>query len=142
MKTRTLERLDLIAARTETELLETIRRHNETLRQIDYQRGVLAAYRARLAETWRNGGVVRASEARRATQFVSASETAETQVDTAERQAKAALEQALERLAQTQERRRNLDEAQRKAAAAAERAAETRLERAQPWRPHHSGPTK
>jgi flagellar biosynthesis chaperone FliJ len=135
MKTRTMERLDMLAAETETHLLEAIRQHNATLRQIDYQRGVLAAYRQRLAETWRHGGVVRAGEVLRANRFVSASETAETQVDGLERQTRAQLEQAMQKLAQIQERRRGLDEAQRKAALIEERAAETRRERLQPWRP-------
>jgi flagellar biosynthesis chaperone FliJ len=134
MKTRTIERLDMLAAETETQLLEQIRQHNEALRQIAYQRGVLAAYRDRLAETWRHGGVVHAGEVLRANKFVAASETAESQVDVTERQARAALDQASLRLAQIQERRRGLDEAQRKAATLAERQAELRAERAQPWR--------
>jgi flagellar biosynthesis chaperone FliJ len=142
MKTRTIERLDLLAAETENQLLESIRKHNETLRQIAYQRTVLAEYRERLAETWRHGGVVRAGEVLRATRFVSASETAESQVDGTERQARMQLEQAMQRLAQVQERRRGLDEAQRKAALLEERAAALRAERLQPWRPVSTVPGK
>jgi hypothetical protein len=134
MKTRTIERLDMLAAETETQLLDQIRQHNETLRQIAYQRGVLGAYRDRLTETWRHGGIVQAGEARRANQFVNASATAETHVDAMERQARLALDQAMFRLAQIQERRRGLDDAQRKAVRLAERTAEQRAERAQPWR--------
>jgi hypothetical protein len=105
------------------------------LRQIAYQRTVLAEYRERLAETWRHGGVVRAGEVLRASRFADASHAAETAVDALERQANAHLDHAVQNLAQVQERRRGLDEAQRKGEVRAERNAEQRRERLEPWRP-------
>jgi hypothetical protein len=84
MKTRTLERLDLIAAEAETKLLEEIGRHNAAIGQIEYQRNVLVAYKARLTETWQNGGVVFAGQARQAETFVSASRDAARKIDAEE----------------------------------------------------------
>jgi len=135
MKTRTMARLDLIAAETERRLLDEIRRHNATLVQIAQQRGVLAGYRGRLSESWMSGDVVTAGQARRAGHFVGASRTAETQIDLMEAQARQQLDAALQNLAKTQAHRRGLNEAQRKAALQDERAAMQQQERALPWRP-------
>jgi flagellar biosynthesis chaperone FliJ len=135
MKTRTLERLDLIAAEAETKLLEEITRHNHVIGQIEYQRGVLAAYKARLAETWRHGGVVFAGQARQADRFVTASEDASRKIDAEEPRARKMLDAALQNLAAVQQRRRGLQEARRRALAAQDRDLERGLERALPWRP-------
>jgi flagellar biosynthesis chaperone FliJ len=133
MTPRTMDRLDLMAAASETRLLDEIRRLNASLDQLAHQRGVLAAYRDRLAQSWRSGGVVEAGAARRAGHFSAASRSAEVQLDQAEAQARQDLDKALQNLAQVQQRRRGLEDAQRKAAVQAERTAELRLERARPW---------
>jgi len=135
MKTRTLERLDLIAAEAEIKLLEEINRLNATLSQIDYQKRVLADYRARLTETWRHGGVVAAGQARRAEIFVSASQDAAQKIDAEEPRARKMLEEALQNLASIQNRRRGLQEARRRASLIEERDAERNIERDLPWRP-------
>jgi len=141
MKTRTMARLDLIAAETERRLLDEIRRHNATLVQIAQQRGVLAGYRERLSESWLSGDVVTAGQARRAGHFVAASRTADAQINLMEAQTREQLEVALQNLAKTQAHRRGLNEAQRKAALQEERAATQQQERALPWRPrpHSNG---
>jgi len=133
MRPRTMERLDLMAAESERRLLDEIRRHNATLEQIAEQRGVLAAYRERLLETWRSGVVVSAGQAQRAGRFVTASRTAESQVDLAEKQTRQQLDAALQNLAKAQAHRRGLNEMQCKVALEIERDAERRLERTQPW---------
>jgi flagellar biosynthesis chaperone FliJ len=142
MKTRTLDRLDLIAAEAEQKLLEEISRHNKTLQQIDYQRRVLAEYRARLTETWRGGGVVFAGQARRAETFVTASENAAEKIDAEEPRTQKMLDLALQNLAELQQRRRGFQDARRKILALEERDAERVLERDFNWRPPVAGVPK
>ncbi len=135
MKPRTLTRLDMLAAEQETQALEAVRRHNAILRQSEQQRGILAAYRARLAQSWQDGAIVPASQARRAGQFSAASHGAQAQIEHAAGLAAAQLETAITKLGQVKVQRRALAEALRKSAQAAEREAEQRLERNRPWRP-------
>jgi len=134
MKPRTMERLDLLAAYAERRLLDDISRHQAALAQVQAQRQVLAAYRSRLAQSWRGGAAVTAGQARSAGHFVAASQAAETQIDHAEARARHALAAALEALAATQARRQSLEDALQKAARATERGIETRREQAVPWR--------
>lgn len=129
-----MQRLDLIAAESERRLLDEISRHNATLAQIAQQRSVLASYRTRLSESWRNGGRVSAGAARAAGHFVTASQTADTQIDLMEHRALQMLAQAMENLAQAQARRHGLGEAQKRAAREEDRENDRRAERAQPWR--------
>jgi flagellar biosynthesis chaperone FliJ len=135
MKPRTLNRLAMLAAEQETQALEAIRRHNATLHQAEQQRGILAAYRTRLAQSWQDGAIVPASQARRAGQFSAASHGAEGQIMHAAGVAAAQLETAVTKLSQVKVQRRALAEALRKAALAVERETEQRLERDRPWRP-------
>lgn len=136
MKPRTMERLDLLAADTERRLLDDVRRHQATLAQAEEQRRVLAAYRARLSESWRGGAAVSVAEARSAGHFVTASQAADVQIDQMETRARQQLAAALDALARVQVHRQSLEEALAKAAREAERDVETRQERARPWRAH------
>jgi hypothetical protein len=138
MKPRTMERLDLLAAESERRLLDEIKRHNATLAQVAQQRGVLAAYRERLSDSWCGGQAVHAGQARRAGHFAAASRSADVQIDQMEAQARQQLEAALVKLAKTQAHRQGLSEASRKAMFQLEREAAQQRERAQPWRPHPS----
>jgi flagellar biosynthesis chaperone FliJ len=88
MKPRTMERLDLLAADAERRLLDDISRHQAALGQVQAQRDVLAAYRARLAQSWKGGAAVTAGQARSAGHFVAASQAAETQIDQMEARAR------------------------------------------------------
>ncbi|GLR67509.1 hypothetical protein GCM10010909_21900 [Acidocella aquatica] len=135
MKPRTLTRLDMLAAEQETQALEAVRRHSATLHQAGEQRGILAAYRARLAQTWQDGAVIPAAQAQRAGQFSAASHGAEGQIIHAASLAAAQLETAITQLGQVKVRRRALAEALRKAAQAAARETEQRAERDRPHRP-------
>jgi flagellar biosynthesis chaperone FliJ len=135
MKPSTLARLDMLAAEQETQLLDAIRRHNATLEQTVHQRGMLASYRERLAASWQSGAEVQAVQARRAMQFVNASQGADAQITQAAQRAGEQLEAAITSLGHIQARRRALAEALRKLALQAERAAEQRMERDIPWRP-------
>ena len=132
MKPRTLTRLDMLAAEQETQALEAVRRHNVTLRQAVEHRGLLAAYRTRLAQSWQDGTVLPAAQARRAGQFSAATHGAEGQIEQAANLAAAQLESAITKLGQVRAQRRALAEALRKAAQAAEREAEQRAERDRP----------
>jgi flagellar biosynthesis chaperone FliJ len=129
MKPRLLDRLNLLAAEQETQLLETIRRQNTALKQTDHQHNVLASYRDRLAASWQDGAPVPAAQARRAGQFSAASHGAEAQIDHAAQLAAERLELALADLAQVQARRRALGDASTRAARQAERTTEQRQER-------------
>ena len=134
MKPRTMERLDLLAADAERRLLEDIRRHQAALAQVQEQRQVLAAYRGRLAQSWKGGAAVTAGQARSAGHFVAASQAAETQIDQIEARARQQLSAALDALAKTQAHRNSLDGALQKAARAEQRSVELKQERARPWR--------
>ncbi len=131
MKRRLIDRLDLMAEIGEAKWLQEIARHSRALEQVAKQRRLLAAYREKLWGSWRNGGVVDAAAAKRAADFIAASDTAELQIEQMERQATQQLDLARQGFAQTQERRRSLDEKRRDAAALAERTTAQRLERAQ-----------
>jgi hypothetical protein len=135
MKPRIIERLDLMAALREAELEADMKRHQAALRQIAYQRGVLASYESRLAESWRRGGVVTAGHAMRAERFSDASRKASGQIDQLERETRALLAEALKQLAALGARRDDLSEALRKAEASTVRESERRGERMQVWRP-------
>ena len=139
MKPRTIARLDMLAAEQETQALEAVRRHNAALRQAEEQRGILAAYRLRLAQSWQGGDAIPAAQARRAGQFAAASHGAEGQIIQAASLAASQLESAITKLAQVKARRAALAEALRKAAQAAARATEQRAERD---RPHRPGPAR
>jgi hypothetical protein len=110
----TLNRLDLLAAAKEAQAVEAVRRQQTVLAQVDYQRGVLAAYRLRLAASWQNGAVLAAGQAGRAETFVAASDEAATQIGQLGQQADAQLVLLLAQLAEVRTTRRQLAEMQRK----------------------------
>ncbi len=139
MKARLIERLDLLAEVSQTRWLEEIARQTKVLEQAGHQRQLLAAYRAKLRESWRGGGVIHAGAAKRAADFTAASHAADLQIEQQERQASQRLDRARQGFAETQERRRGLDAARREAALAAERGAAQRLERAQTGTPAKPG---
>jgi hypothetical protein len=131
MKARLIARLDLLAELGEAKWLQEIARHSRALEQAARQRRLLLAYREKLRQSWRSGGLVEAGAAKRAADFIAASQTAELQIEQMERQATHQLALARQAFAETQERRRGLDEARREAAVVAERMTAQRLERAQ-----------
>jgi flagellar biosynthesis chaperone FliJ len=138
MKPRLIARLDLLAELGEAKWLQEIARATKALDQATRQRQLLLAYREKLRQSWRSGGMVEAGAAKRAADFVAASQKAELQIEQMERQATHQLDLARQGFAATQERRRGLDTARRAAAVDAERVTAQRLERAQtiaPQRP-------
>lgn len=134
MKASTLIRLDLLAAAREAALLETIRRHSAALKQNEHQRGVLDAYRTRLAASWQNGAIVNAAQARGAARFATGALTVQVQILAAEAQDLGQLETALGDLAKLKAHRRKLAESLRDAARKTDTQAETKAERDQPFR--------
>jgi hypothetical protein len=128
MKSRTIERLELIAATRHQKVLEDVSRHNAALQAAAQQRQVLENYRTRLRESWQTGEVVIAAEALRAGHFVRASDNAEAQILRNERNARRLLETALQKLADSQAYRDGLEEAARKEALTQERLAARRAE--------------
>lgn len=131
MKSKTIERLDLLTATRELRLLEEIGRQNGLLEQAARQREILAGYREKLAGSWRGGALVEAGGARRATAFIAASDSAASQITRMEVQAAEALQLAQSGFAHAQEHRANLAEARRHLMVMEERQAEQRRERAQ-----------
>jgi hypothetical protein len=131
MKARLIARLDLLAEIGEAKWLQEIARHSRALEQAARQRRLLLSYREKLRQSWRGGLLVEAGAAKRAADFIAASQTAELQIEQMERQATQLLALARQGFAETQERRRGLDEARREAAVQAERTTAQRLERAQ-----------
>ena len=138
MKTRMIERLDLIAEIGEAKWLHEIVRHTRTLEQVDRQRRLLASYREKLRQSWRSGSVLEAGTAKRATAFVGASTRAEQQIEQMERQAHQQLEIAQKGFVEAKERRRALEAAKQAVVRADERTTAQRLERAQPPTPPKS----
>ena len=134
MKAATLKRLDLLAASREAALLETIQRHNAALKQNEYQRGMLEAYRSRLAASWQGGSVVSAAQARRAGQFSAGALGAEAQIAEHAALASGQVEAAIADLARLKAHRRKLAQRLREAARREEAQAEVKVERAQPFR--------
>lgn len=135
MKPKTLERLDLIASMEEVRIEGEIQRHIMTLENITSQRGMLASYRDRLAETWKNGEVVPVGQAMRASRFSSVSHAAKSQIDVAEAQTMQALSAAISRLTEIRRRRESLNQGRRRTNLQAAREAEQKQERLQTWRP-------
>lgn len=134
MKPRTLARLELMAAAASLKMREDILRHNLVLGQIEYQKAVLAAYRARLQETWRHGGVVLAGHAKQAEVFVTASDDAGGKIEAEAARTRVLLDEALQALARNQQRRRGLEEAREAAQAEEAREQERKLALATIWR--------
>ncbi len=139
MKPKTLERLDLIAAVEEAKVEAEIQRHMLTLANISSQRGMLANYRDRLADTWKNGEVVPVGQAMRASRFSNVSHAAKSQIDAQETQTMQALSAAVSRLTEIRRRRESLSNGKRRTDLQAARLAEQKLERLQPWRPALAG---
>jgi len=134
LKAITLKRLDLLAASREVALLEIIQRHNAALKQNDYQRGMLEAYRSRLAASWQGGSVVSAAQARRAGQFAAGAQGAEAQITEHAALTREQLEAAIADLARLKAHRRKLAQRLREAARREEAKAEVKAERDQPVR--------
>jgi hypothetical protein len=138
VKARLIARLDLLAEMGEAKWLQEIARQTKALDQASRQRRLLLAYREKLRQSWRGGGLVEAGAAKRAADFITASQTAEQQIEQMERQATQQLALARQGFAETQERRRGLEEARREASVQAERTTAQRLERAQTLAPARS----
>jgi hypothetical protein len=134
MNSQTLARLDVLAAAREMQLLETVRRQQAALAQVDDQRGILAAYRTRLAQSWQSGAVVAAAQALRAEVFTAAAAGASAQIGQAGALAGDRLAAALEILAQVQAQRRRLTRLRQRNGLLAAREDERRAEAALLWR--------
>jgi len=128
MKPKLMARLDLLAETSQVRLLDEIKRQTATLAQVAEQQEVLASYRDRLTQSWRNGKVIDAASAKRAGHFCAASQTAETQIEQLAEQTRQQLEISLQNLAANKAQRQNLAAAQQKAALQSERMAESRAE--------------
>ena len=133
MKPRILAKLDILAAAREARVQESLRRQTAILAQGEAQREILSAYRGRLAESWQDGTVLPAAQARRASQFA-AGAAAAAQIEAAGAAAAAQMQQDADALAQINAHRRNLAERLRAAMRAEAEAAERMAERARPWR--------
>jgi hypothetical protein len=134
MKSRTLARLELLAAAREAQLLAALRRHAAAQAQSRQQREMLTQYRDRLAASWQDGGAIPAAQARRASQFAAGAQAAAAQIAAAEQQAGVQLSETAAALAGLAARRRKLQD-RIAAAARAERArADQKTERDRPWR--------
>ncbi|GAB0116652.1 hypothetical protein [Acidisoma sp. 7E03] len=131
MKSKTIERLDLLTATQEMRLLDEIARQSGLLEQAARQRDLLSGYRDKLAQSWRSGAVIDAASARRANAFIAASDNAVRQIARMEAQATEALQTAQAGFAHAQEHRANLAEARRGLRLNEERQADRRQERAQ-----------
>ncbi len=134
MKPDLLAKLDILAAAQEAKILEAIRKGNGAVKQAEQQRGILSAYRARLAESWQNGAVVTAGQARRCGYYASASLKAEEQISQTEAKAAETLEANLAALNLVQAKRKNLKTAITKVEIESERVLERRQEREMPPR--------
>ena len=140
MNPRTISRLAILAQAKQAQIFDELRRHEGVLSQTVQQRAVLAAYRQRLSEIWRDGAVVTAAAAQRAGHFVSASDAAGVQIEQAAVQARLQRDHALQNLAANEAHQRGLADAQRQADSALAAAAEKSRDLATTSRPKHSGP--
>ena len=131
MKTPIITKLSLLAEIQRLKVIDDISRQNQVLNQTSRQRQLLAEYRDKLQQSWRGGEVIEAAAARRAVDFVSASMTADTQIDQMEHQAVQAIEMARITVVRLKDRQHRLDEVQRSNSLAEERLADLRRERAQ-----------
>jgi len=139
VKPRTLRRLALMAEAASLKMRDDVARHNTVLGQIEYQKRVLADYRARLKESWRHGGEISVGAALRAEVFVAASVEAAAKIEAEAERTRAMLDEALRVLAQNQQKRRGLETARAKALADELREIEKRLELAVSWRRKDEG---
>ena len=134
MKPSMIARLDLLAAAREAGLLEQVRQHSATLARGQAQDEVLAAYRARLSESWRHGAPVAAAQARIAEHFASGTEAVAEQIAQMRAEAQARLAHAADELAVLRAHRRQLANRLAEAARAAGTQAEQKAERTRIWR--------
>jgi hypothetical protein len=134
MRSRTIARLDLLAAEREARLVDAIGRYGGTLQQSAQQAEMLDAYRTRLAASWQDGALLPAGQASRASQFAVGAEGAKAQIARAAAQTQTQLQAAADALAELTSHRRKLAEKLRDTARVNEVAAEQKAERAQPWR--------
>lgn len=130
MKSKTIERLDLLTATREMRLLEDIARQNGVLEQAARQRAILTGYREKLAASWRGGAIIEGGSARRAAAFITASDAAESQITRMEAQASEALHTAQLGFAHAQEHRANLAAARRELLLIEDRQGERKREAA------------
>lgn len=134
MKTRTIARLDMLAAEREAQLQDAVRRHAASLAQSRQQRQMLAAYRDRLAASWQDGEPIDAAQARRASQFATGAQNAAAQIETTEIKAATQLDDATAELVKLKSHRRKLAGQLRDAARTAEAAADQKAERDRPYK--------
>jgi hypothetical protein len=134
MKSRTIARLDMLAAEREAQLQDALRRHAASMVQSQQQRQMLSTYRDRLAASWQGGEAVPAAQARRASQFASGAQTAALQIETTEATAAVQWQDTATELARLKSHRRKLAGQLRDSARAEETASEQKAERDRPWR--------
>lgn len=115
-------------------MLDAIRKANGAVKQAEQQRDILSAYRVRLAESWQNGAVVDAGQARRCGYYANASLKAEDQISQTAVKAAENLETSLAGLTLVQAKRKSLQSAITKVEMESERVLERRLERELPPR--------
>jgi hypothetical protein len=111
MKDQTLARLQLLAELRRVKILDEMAGQTRTLREASGQKQLLAAYRDKLSESWRGGTTVEAGQARRAMDFITASQVADKQITLVEQRAEQALDQARSDFIRARERERHLAEA-------------------------------
>ncbi|GAB0114420.1 hypothetical protein [Acidisoma sp. C75] len=129
MKSKTLDRLDLIRASQEMRLLEQLAHQNNQLQQLAHQREVLAAYQEKLAEGWRAGSTSDAATLRRAASFSAASRQAGEQISQMQADIAERVLGMQENLAQSKAYERKLAEARDAALRLEERRQQARRER-------------
>lgn len=76
MKLQSFMKLDLLAAAQENKLLESLVQHHKALQRCIEQQTLLNAYQERLTASWRNGTMVCAGDALRASKFVAQADAA------------------------------------------------------------------
>ncbi len=140
MKSKTLDRLDLIRASQEMRLLEEITRQNNRLLEVAEQQQILSNYRGKLAESWQGGTITDAGNLRRSSAFFVASGEASDQIARIEQVTLEALEEAQASLALSQSYRKTIAEVRHGLTQVEERRATTRAELAFSRGPSRSRP--
>ncbi|HTQ72032.1 MAG TPA: hypothetical protein VMH92_11130 [Acidocella sp.] len=129
MKSTLLAKLELLAAADEAKRAEALRRAQAALAQAQAQQNVLEAYRARLAASVQDGGVVSAAQIRAAGLFAEAGLTALAQVAQSQARTASAIEAEGDALRGAQAKRRKLQDALHATRRQDDLAAEARAER-------------
>lgn len=132
MRPEALAKLDLLAAAKEATLQETLERHTKALQHYEAQRTVLMGYQARLTAGWRNGAMVPAGDAARATKFVAQAEVARQHLAQSIKAEQDKQTECTIALASLRKRRETLQERLKVARRVTLEQAQTREERSRP----------